>query len=195
MTKRHELIGGVALAVLLAFDAGAQQTPADLEGMRRFLEEQSKQLAVERRNLEEQEARLAQTRRVLTEHQRRLDALQAQIGASATKSAPEKVPLPTAEEPKAPAQVGQAPEIPALVETRGVLTRRNTFILEPSMQYQSTRTLVSKRNCRRVQAFTGYSRAWRQFFRPIPSSCSETSIICGISNATSIAQTSILEMQ
>ena len=85
-------------------------------------------------------------RKRLEAQQTRLDQLEAQLsnvrgkGAAPTAATPA---APTAAQPlKAPTgPVGQAPdtsrppEVPALVDIRGVLTPRNTVILEPSLQY------------------------------------------------------------
>ncbi|MBC7946108.1 MAG: hypothetical protein H7X91_12775, partial [Burkholderiales bacterium] len=143
-SKKIITIAGL-IGVMLVSPAIAQDQQLDLEQLKQQLEAQSNELAAERRALEEQEAKLAATKRALAEQQRRLNALQTQItgkpapGQSAAhsqeKTSPEQraaTPQPVGQAPDASAQ---APEIPALVASRGVLTPRNSLILEPSLQY------------------------------------------------------------
>jgi hypothetical protein len=81
-----------------------------------------------RRSMEEQ-------RRQLLDQQRRLDALQRRSGGPEPPS-----PARPQGTPPTVGQPGESPdarlaEIPALVELRGVLTPRNSLVIEPSLQY------------------------------------------------------------
>jgi hypothetical protein len=117
-----------ALLTLGATPAASSETSA--------AEEEVRQL---RRQIQEQ-------RRQLEAQQRQLDRLEAQLGefrgrgaAPADKQPPAPVAAQPSQAPTGP--VGQAPdtsrppEVPALVDLRGVLTPRNTIVLEPSLQY------------------------------------------------------------
>jgi hypothetical protein len=81
-------------------------------------------------------------RKLLESQQRRLEQLE--LKAFRGRGAAPEQPLPAASgaQPEtAPRQVGKPPdtsrppEVPALVDIRGVLTPRNTVIIEPSLQY------------------------------------------------------------
>jgi hypothetical protein len=101
------------------------------------------------RQIEAQQAELDAQRKLIEALQRRLDGMPAagRDAAAAPPAAPPAAPsrpATTARAPEAPKPVGRSPEstqemrpaeIPALVDIRGVLTPRNTLVLEPSIQY------------------------------------------------------------
>lgn len=119
---------GLATAVF----ASSPAIPAadeELQQLRREIETQRKQLEAQQRRIEQLE-------------------LKGILGRGTEPAAPSVPPSPedapaTAVKPAQtpPGKVGKAPdtsrppEIPALVDIRGVLTPRNTIILEPSLQY------------------------------------------------------------
>lgn len=123
-----------------------QPAPPSSEQLRQMLEQQSQKLEQERKRLAEQEAQLQQTRRNLEDAQRQLNQMRTDAGLPAQPSRPQvtQQPLPPPQ-PQRPAPVGQAPapqvadnrpvEIAPIFDQPGVLTPRNKFVLEPSLQY------------------------------------------------------------
>lgn len=144
---KRSIIAGALLATfctpVLAASPNPKQEIADL---RRLLEEATKQLAAQRQAIAEQGTLLA-------EHKRVLAALQAksQSAPQAAATAPRQGATAPAEKPRVAASavppggpVGRSPEgesakppqqLAAVSELRGVLTPKNTLVLEPSLQY------------------------------------------------------------
>jgi hypothetical protein len=99
------------------------------------------QLSVPEDELQQLKRDIEATRKVLEAQQRRIEQLElnAVRGRGVMAQAAPPTPATPAEQPTKP--VGQAPdtsrppEVPALVDIRGVLTPRGTVILEPSLQY------------------------------------------------------------
>jgi outer membrane putative beta-barrel porin/alpha-amylase len=116
---------GVAGAVFASPTPAAaeQSTEDELQQLRREIDAQRKLLEAQQKRLEQLELKSLRGRGTQT----------AQAGDTA--------PAPATKPGVTPTQVGQppdtsrAPEVPALVDIRGVLTARNTLILEPSLQY------------------------------------------------------------
>jgi hypothetical protein len=116
-----------ALLTLAAAPVAASETSAteEVRQLRRQIEEQRRQLEAQQRQLDRLEAQLGEFR--------------GRGAAPVDKAPPATVAAQASQAPTGP--VGQAPdtsrppEIPALVDLRGVLTPRNTIVLEPSLQY------------------------------------------------------------
>ncbi len=140
MNKRSRLlsigtIGCTAIAFASA-PARAQSNPptddpdARLTTLKQRIDEQTRQLNVLKRALAEQEARIDEMRRALG-----TEALAAQRGGAGTGGG-------TTQVAQAPAPVGQAPdestrrpEVAPIFEQPGVLTPKDKYVLEPSLQY------------------------------------------------------------
>jgi len=128
--KNKGLITCVGLITCLSVTPGslaAQQDTAgvELQQLKREMEAQRKLIEAQQRRIEHLEALAARGRGVV----------------AAAPVAP-AAPAPSTTQPDtAPTQVGKPPdtsrppEVPALVDIRGVLTPRNTLIVEPSVQY------------------------------------------------------------
>jgi hypothetical protein len=111
--------------------AAAQQSAADdeLQQLKKEIEAQRKLLEAQQRRIEQLELNAVRGRGVPPQQ------------AQATPETAAPAPAGQAAAPETPTKVGQPPdtsrppEVPALVDIRGVLTPRNTLILEPSLQY------------------------------------------------------------
>jgi hypothetical protein len=140
MSTRHRLrlIGtlGCTAVALAASPAraqrveGAEDPAASLTVLKQRIEEQTSQLNAMKKSLAEQEARIEELRRALC-----AEALAAQRGRAGT-------PAPAPQVAQAPAPVGQAPdestrrpEVAPIFEQPGVLTPKDKYVLEPSLQY------------------------------------------------------------
>jgi hypothetical protein len=128
------------LLSLRGVDAGAQvpNAEAEIRELARQLEQQTRQLQAQQKQLEDQSRRVQELERKL------LQAQQPTAATPETKPATQKAQAPQKPQPTQQQAVGRAPEtplesraaeIPALVDIRGVLTPRGTFVLEPSLQY------------------------------------------------------------
>jgi hypothetical protein len=108
----------------------AQQTAPDeeLQQLKREIEIQRKQLESQQRRIEQLELKTLRGRGT----QGAAPAVSQPDAASGTAAKPSEGP-PT--QVGKPPDTSRPPEVPALVDIRGVLTPRNTVILEPSLQY------------------------------------------------------------
>ena len=124
--KKSRLVAYVGIATCLSITAApspAQQSGSEdeLQQLKREIEAQRKLLEAQQRRIEQLELKAIRGRGVPP---------QASPGAA-----------PGAQPEAPPTQVGQPPdtsrppEVPALVDIRGVLTPRNTVVIEPSLQY------------------------------------------------------------
>lgn len=134
--RRTKLIAcaGLATAVFAGF-AGPPATAAQQTTAAEEVQQLTREIDTQRKQLESQ--------------QRRIEQLELKgILGRGTDATPTAVPPPAEGAPsvvkpveKAPTQVGKPPdtsrppEVPALVDIRGVLTPANTWIFEPSLQY------------------------------------------------------------
>lgn len=136
LNVRHSLIATALLSAFAApLPAGAAASEQEIAELTRMLEEAASQLAAQRKALAEQEKALASQKRELEQQKRLLESLQSRLRngekpAEAARSQPiGPVGRAPENEPATPAQIA------ALTETRGVLTPKGAWVLEPALQY------------------------------------------------------------
>jgi uncharacterized coiled-coil protein SlyX len=135
----------VCSALTLATAAYAQEVPAPapiageggsarIEQLQQRLSEQARQIEALKRSVAEQEARQRELQRLLTQ--------EAGVAASGQPGAQPAPPASAANTSQRAVQVGQAPAqdiqppaVAPLFDQPGILTPKNKFVLEPSLQY------------------------------------------------------------
>ena len=139
---------GLLGALLGSSTAYCQEPPlarqADMNQLRQQLDEQVKKLAAQQSLLDEEMKQLEAHRRAFEDTRRQLEALQKRMGV---------IPAPRPQVAQAQPQPGQPvgrapekskdsrpPEMAPIFEQPGVLTRRGSVVLEPSLQYSYAST-------------------------------------------------------
>src|SRR6478672_2926103 len=126
---KARLVGCVGLlnaALASSITSAAEEVSAEseLQQLRREIEAQRKLLDAQQKRIEQLELRAVRGRGTQT--------AQPEDAAPAAAAKPaEQLPAPVGQPP----DTSRPPEVPALVDIRGVLTPRNKVILEPSLQY------------------------------------------------------------
>jgi hypothetical protein len=145
LNKRNRLLSIGTIGCTALFFSGtparAQSNPptedpeARLTALKDRIDEQTRQLNAMKQSLAEQEARIEEMRRALGK-----EALSAQRGGQGTSGTGTSGALEQLKEQRSP--VGQAPdqstrppEVAPIFEQPGVLTPKDKFVLEPSLQY------------------------------------------------------------
>jgi hypothetical protein len=122
--KSSRLIASVGLLTCISVSAGshaAQEDTAD------ELQQLKREIAAQRQLLEAQQRRIEQLE---------LKAVRGRgVAPLAAQSVPQQPDTSTPSQVGKPPDTSRPPEVPALVDIRGVLTPRNTLVLEPSFQY------------------------------------------------------------
>lgn len=139
---------GLLGAMLGSSLAYCQEPPlagqADMNQLRQQLDEQVKKLAAQQSLLDEEMKQLEAHRRAFEDTRRQLEALQQRMGVI-----PAPRPQVAQAQPQPGQPVGRAPEKPKdsrppemapIFEQPGVLTRRGSVVLEPSLQYSYAST-------------------------------------------------------
>lgn len=139
---------GLLGALLGSSPAYCQEPPlagqADMNQLRQQLDEQAKKLAAQQSLLDEEMKQLEAHRRAFEDTRRQLEALQKRMGVI-----PASRPQVAQAQPQPGQPVGRAPEKPKdsrppemapIFEQPGVLTRRGSVVLEPSLQYSYAST-------------------------------------------------------
>ncbi len=135
----------VALALTsLGGHAQEQSTEAEIRELARQLKAQASQLNVQQKQLEAQRRRVEELERELAKAGKTPAPAQQQAQTPSSPQPKQSQAAASRQEGVREDAVGRAPEtppetrpadIPALVDIRGVLTPRNTLVLEPSIQY------------------------------------------------------------
>jgi hypothetical protein len=125
---------GCSAIAMSAIPAHAQSPgandSAEMSTLRQRIEQQSRQLESLKRAMAEQEANLADLKRALGP-----DALAAQRGGAGAGAAPQQqAQAPTTPVGQAP-QEGARPQVAPIFEQPGILTPKDKFVIEPSLQY------------------------------------------------------------
>lgn len=139
---------GLLGAMLGSNPAYCQEPPlagqADMHQLRQQLNEQVKKLTAQQSLLDEEMKQLEAHRRAFEDTRRQLEALQQRMGVI-----PAPRPQVAQAQPQPGQPVGRAPEKPKdsrppemapIFEQPGVLTRRGSVVLEPSLQYSYAST-------------------------------------------------------
>jgi hypothetical protein len=123
--KKSRLIASMGLLTCLSVNGGSlagqqDSTTDEIQQLKREIEEQRKLLEAQQRRIEQLELKT-----------RGRGVAPPAAVAQATPPAPDAPPDRVGKPP----DTSRPPEVPALVDIRGVLTPRNTFVVEPSLQY------------------------------------------------------------
>lgn len=122
--------------VFIAAPARAQSnepsgdSAARLTALKQRIDEQTQQLNALKRALVEQEASLNEMRRAIGN-----EALASQRGGAGTAGGPQQVAQGPAPVGQAPDEASRRPELAPIFEQPGVLTPKDKYVLEPSLQY------------------------------------------------------------
>ena len=137
-TLRHIAVPLSCLLLLAAPALHAQQRPspqAQIDTLRRQLEEQSQLLDSLRKALGEQDARVRQLQQALEAQREATESRAAEPAAAAPAQQPAREPR-TVQIGTAPAPVPESPlSVPQLFDQPSVLTAKGMTIVEPSLQY------------------------------------------------------------
>lgn len=143
----HLMLGGSAMAVLMAGPAFAQQNEDELAELRRLLVEQSQRLDEQQERLERQELELTHLRAIIARQGQLMapEDISNYRGAGLSPNVQTSQPLgssspqdsppiePVGEAP--PEEIKRRPAVAAVPQEQGVLTRAGTLVFEPSFQY------------------------------------------------------------
>jgi len=120
-----------ALTASATVRAADPSTPEEeLQQLRREIDAQRKLLEAQQKRIEQLELKTLRARGTQPAQQTASEAAPA-AGAPAPGTPTEQVPSSVGQAP----DTSRPPEVPALVDIRGVLTPRNKLIIEPSLQY------------------------------------------------------------